>query len=168
MYLVPIRLPHKDIYLAPIISQNLDISHQSQRFWIFFSQMMSWGLYTKNDINQTFWVHLQSVMVCGLRENFFDWGRDLSEYPRKLCANTRIRFLVTHSLFLKFSWRKQCPHRILINWRKKKHRNKVKTNKDAETRFQGRMCFIVVESAITWYQSSASNLKNHNYIFDGK
>ena len=125
--------------------------HQSQRFWIFFSQMMSWGLYIKNDISQKFWVHFKSVMVCGLRENLVDWGRDLSEYPRKLCTNTRIRFQATHSLFLTFSWRKQYPNRILINWRKKhRNRNKVKTNKDAETRFQGRIRFIVAKSAITY------------------
>ena len=31
IYLSPIRLPHKGMYLAPIISQYLDILHQSQR-----------------------------------------------------------------------------------------------------------------------------------------
>ena len=77
MYLVPIRLPHQGMYLVPIRLPRqgmylVPIRLPHFRFLNFFSQMMSWGLYTKNDINQKFWVHLQSVMVCGLRENLFD------------------------------------------------------------------------------------------------
>ena len=45
---------------------------------------MSWikRLCTKNDINQKFWAHLLSVMVCGLRVGLINEGRDLSGYDR--------------------------------------------------------------------------------------
>ena len=39
-------------------------------------------LCSKNDINQNFWTHLISAMMCGLRKSLVDWGRDLSGYER--------------------------------------------------------------------------------------
>ena len=39
------------MYFAPIISQSLDILHQSQRSGIVFLQMMSW-----KDIDQKFYL----------------------------------------------------------------------------------------------------------------
>ena len=57
MYLAPIRLLYEGMYLAPIISQHLDIVHM---------------LCAKNDINQKFWDQLISVMVCGFRKSLVD------------------------------------------------------------------------------------------------
>ena len=62
------------MYLALIISQYLDILHQSQCSGVFFlvNDVMESGGVHKNYINLKFWAHLISVLVCGLREPLID------------------------------------------------------------------------------------------------
>ena len=63
------------MYLVPIISQYLDILHQSQRLGIVFFQMVSWnqGAVHKEWHYQNVWViHLRSVMVRGIRKSLVD------------------------------------------------------------------------------------------------
>ena len=77
------------IYLVPIMSQHLDILHQSQRLSIVFLQMESLLLCTKNDIKQKFWAHLKRVMVCGLRKNLLtnvDIYRDMKGSHLTFCV----------------------------------------------------------------------------------
>ena len=56
------------MYLAPIISQHLDILHQSQHFGIVFLQIMSsnQGAVHKEWSELEIYPHLMSVMVCDL------------------------------------------------------------------------------------------------------
>ena len=68
IYLAPIRLPHKSMILAPIITALGYLTPSTAFGYCFSCKLCHWirGLCTKNGLNQKFWAHLLSVMVFGL------------------------------------------------------------------------------------------------------
>ena len=76
--LIGVCISHQSYY-------SIWISYANYSIWVLFlRKWCHWirGLYTKNDIIQKFWVHLISIMVCGLCESLLDWGWDLSGCER--------------------------------------------------------------------------------------
>ena len=76
--LIRVCISHQSYY-------SIWISYANYSIWVLFlRKWCHWirGQYTKNDIIQKFWVHLISIMVCGLRESLLDWGWDLSGCER--------------------------------------------------------------------------------------
>ena len=63
MLLGLIRSLHKGMYLAPITAFG---------YCFLVNDVIDQGLCTENDINQKFWAHLLSVMVCDLRESLIN------------------------------------------------------------------------------------------------
>ena len=59
-----------------IIAFEYHASITAFRYFFSVNDVMDQGTVHKNDINQKFWAHWISVMVCGLRESLVDLGRD--------------------------------------------------------------------------------------------
>ena len=77
------------MYLAPIISQHLDILYQPQRLGFLANEIK--GQCKKNDINQKFRAHLKSVMVSGLHENFVEIYRDMRDPHLTFCIISKLK-----------------------------------------------------------------------------
>ena len=92
--LIRVCISHQSYY-------SIWISYANYSIWVLFlRKWCHWirGLYTKNDIIQKFWVHLISIMVCGLRKSLLDWGWDLSGCER-LTFNLFVEFLSGNMFF---------------------------------------------------------------------
>ena len=115
------------MYLAPIISQHLDILHQLECLGIVFSEM-EWNqgaMHKEWPYIPYILAHLMSIMVCGLHESVVIRCRELLGYER-FAFNLFVPFL-SSNMFFPFLYSQLTLQTAYIPSRTKKTMSKVQS-----------------------------------------